>query len=73
MSSQTKIPEKIKSDVLNLTIKNKMKGLDLIDTLVSLVTLKIILQEIDKISIIRYLELKKDNKEKAKRIRNRKN
>ena len=73
MSSQTKIPEKIKSDVLNLMIKNKMKGLDLIDTLVSLVTLKIILQEIDKISIIRYLELKKDNKEKAKRIRNRKN
>ena len=36
-------------------IKNKIKNLDLID---SLIALKIILEEIYKVSIIRYLEIK---------------
>ena len=54
MSSQTKIQEEIKLDVPDLVMKNKINGLDLVN---SLLYLKIILKKIDKISIVKDLEI----------------
>ena len=68
MVGHTKIQEEIESDVVNFMICHRTKGLDLIT---SLITLGVILKKIDRISIIRHLEIRKVNK--VKRIRNRKN
>ena len=54
MSSQTKIQEEIKLDVPDLVMKNKINGLDLVNCLLYL---KIILKKIDKISIVKDLEI----------------
>ena len=57
MEGQTKIHERIKSDVYDLLMKNKINGLDLINYLVYL---RIILKKIDKISTVKDIEI--DNK-----------
>ena len=54
MVSQTKIQEEIESDVRHLAMKNKINGLDLISCLLYL---KIILKKIDKIRIVKDLEI----------------
>ena len=59
MASQTKIQE-IESDVHDSVMKNKINGLDLINCLFYL---KIILKKIDKISIVKDLEINNKPKE----------
>ena len=59
MASQTKIQE-IESDVHDLVMKNKINDLDLINCLFYL---KIILKKIDKISIVKDLEINNNPKE----------
>ena len=59
MASQTKIQE-IESDVHDLVMKNKINDLDLINCLFYL---KIILKKIDKISIVKDLEINNKPKE----------
>ena len=54
MVSQTKIQEEIESDVRHLAMKNEINGLDLISCLLYL---KIILKKIDKIRIVKDLEI----------------
>ena len=60
MVVQTKIQERIKSDVHDLVVKNKKNGLDLINCLVSL---RMILKKMDKISIVKDIKISNKLKE----------
>ena len=60
MVTPTKIQEEIELEVHDLLMRNKINGLDLINCLVYL---RIILKKIDKISIVKYIELNNKLKE----------
>ena len=60
MVTQAKVQKRIKSDVHDLVTKNKVNGLDLINCLVCL---RIILKKIDKISIVKDIEINNKLKE----------
>ena len=56
----TKIQEEIELDVHDLLIKNKINGMYLINCLIHL---KVLLKEIDKVSIVKELEISNKLKE----------
>ena len=60
MVTQTKTQERIKSDVHDLLMKSKINGLDLIHCLFYI---RIILKKIDKISIVKNIEINNKLKE----------
>ena len=60
MVTPTKIQEEIELEVHDLLMRNKINGLDLINCLVYL---RIMLKKIDKISIVKYIELNNKLKE----------
>ena len=60
MVTQTEIQERIKSDVHYLLMKNRINNLDLINCLIHL---KMLLKKIDKISIVKDLEINNELKE----------